>query len=37
MWQYPPGFLSINPTLFDLARKAKMKKEGDGEYLNLEK
>lgn len=27
----------INPALFDLARKAKMKKEGDGEYLNLEK
>ena len=33
----PGGYCHINPTLFDLARKAKMKKEGDGEYLNLEK
>ena len=34
---YTGGYCHINPTLFDLARKAKMKKEGDGEYLNLEK
>ena len=33
----PGGYCHINPALFDLARKAKMKKEGDGEYLNLEK